>query len=639
MCRAGKYLAEGAALLLLCGIGLSLADVAPAQSPQELAGKAAQAMQRKDYAAAESTYRQLIPLAPRMAELHSNLGLACFLQKKVPCAVEAFQAALELKDELFLPNFTLGQIRFQQGRYRDARELAGKALELQPQQPEVRQLFIAALVGLKEYQRAIDEYGVLLKAHPNDVEAHYGLGGVYMEMSQQVADRLKGREDSGYSLLITAEGYAPDPQWLSFASSTFRDAFDKDIRLPGARIAFARLQMSQQVWAAARSTLEAELELDPKSYEARFYLAQVALAQGDAASSVRLLNEAVRIRPEFFKPLPELMVHPSSQETMALRSALDHEPASFGSAFLLSRLKRGRQRGGAGNGPAADAERHRDKILVAFGDEPAGEPSERAGLELLRGKRYEAGLKILLPLAREGNVEQQTHAEIARALVRIERFEDVTKLFRRREPDSPEEIYLLGTSYKQIALATLERMAQLNPDSPRAHQVLGDSYMARQRFENAVEEYERAVELAPKRPELHYLLGRAMYRSKEFGRSADVFARAIELDPLNAEVHAFRGDALAQLGRNEEAIQSLKKSLELNPELTQARLLLGKAYRMAGNDTEALLHLEKGSSADTDGTVHYQLFLLYRKLNKPQEAKAALQKSQQLRVLSREAGN
>ena len=119
----------------------------------------------------------------------------------------------------------------------------------------------------------------------------------------------------------------------------------------------------------------------------------------------------------------------------------------------------------------------------------------------------------------------------------------------------------------------------------------------------------------------------------------DVFARAIELDPLNAEVHALRGDALAQLGRNEEAIQSLKKGLDLNPELTQARLLLGKAYRMAGNDTEALRHLEKGASADTDGTVHYQLFLLYRKLRKPEEAKAALQKSQQLRVESREAGN
>ena len=447
-----------------------------------------------------------------MAELHSNLGLACFLQKKVPCAVESFQAALELKGELFLPNFTLGQIRFQQGRYRDARELAGKALELQPQQPEVRQLFIAALVGLKEYERAIDEYAVLLKAHPNDVDSHYGLGSIYMEMSQQVTDRLKGREDSGYRLLITAEGYAPDPQWLTFASSTFRDAFDKGIRLPGARIAFAQLQMSQQVWAAARSTLEAELQLDPKSYEARFYLAQVALTQGDAASSVLMLNEAVRIRPEFFKSLPDLMVHPSSQETMALRSALEHEPASFGAAFLLSRLSRG-QPSGAGNDAAADAERHRDKILAAFGDEPTGEQSEHAGLEFLRKKRYETGLKILLPLARAGKVEQQTYGEVARALVRVERFEEVIELFRGREPNGAEGIYLLATSYKQVALYTLERMAQLNPDSPRAHQVLGDSYMARQRFENATDEYERAVELAPKRPELHYLLGRAMYRS------------------------------------------------------------------------------------------------------------------------------
>ena len=57
-----------------------------AQSPQELASQAGRAMQSKDYPTAERLYRQLIPYAPEMAELHSNLGLACHLQNKGHCA-------------------------------------------------------------------------------------------------------------------------------------------------------------------------------------------------------------------------------------------------------------------------------------------------------------------------------------------------------------------------------------------------------------------------------------------------------------------------------------------------------------------------------------------------------------------------
>ena len=50
---------------------------------------------------------------------------------------------------------------------------------------------------------------------------------------------------------------------------------------------------------------------------------------------------------------------------------------------------------------------------------------------------------------------------------------------------------------------------------------------------------------------------------------------------------------------------------------------------------EALRHLAKGAASDPDGSVHYQLFLLYRDLNRPDEARAALATSQRLRARGR----
>ena len=613
--------------------GLAVVVAAAAQSPQELARQAGEAMQRQEYAAAESAYRRLIPQAPKMAELHSNLGLACFMQKKIPCTVEALRTALRLNRDLFLPNYLLGQIQFQQGRYAEARGLVERALELQPRQPEARQLLIATLVGLKEYERAIDEWGSVLAENPRDADARYGLGGVYMQMSQGVTDRLLEHEDSGYTLLVAAERDADDPQWLAFVLATYRDAFARDIRLPGARIPYARLQLSRQEWAGARSTLEEELDLDPYSYEARFFLAQTALGEGDAALSVRLLDEAVGIRPEFFRPLPELSPALDGVDPAALRAVRDKGDESFGAAFLLARLEQVHQSRAGTRLPLAEL--RRDRQFASVRSQAAGRRTEDAGLELLRKKRYEAGLAILMPLVREGKLERRHIQAVAGALARVGRDEEVIRLFRGAAPQSPEELYQLATSYKQAALAQFERMAELDPDSARAHQVLGDSYLAQQRLDQALAEYERAVELAPANSELRYQVGSVLHRKMEYGRSAEVFSEVVELDPLNAEAHVLRGEALARLGRNDEAVRAMERGVALKPQSAAAHAALGRAYRAAGDNDEALRHLSKGAASDPDGSVHYQLFLLYRDLDRPDEARAALATSQRLRARGR----
>lgn len=68
-----------------------------------------------------------------------------------------------------------------------------------------------------------------------------------------------------------------------------------------------------------------------------------------------------------------------------------------------------------------------------------------------------------------------------------------------------------------------------------------------------------------------------------------------------------------------------------NGGLKQAYVLLGQAYRAQGNFELALANLERGASEDEDGSIHYQLFMLYRRARQLDKAKAALEISQQLR--------
>ena len=609
-------------------ITMLLFGASAAQTQEELAQTAARAMQQHDYAAAENAYRQFLQLSPDVAEVHSNLGLACYSQKKLPCAEEALTHARKLAPSLFAPNFLLGEIRFQQGRYHEALGVLSQAVKIQPDHEEARKLYIATLVGLKQYDHAIKEYDRTLDAHPNDADSYYGLGSVHLQLGQSVIQRLANVP--GYGALMTAQHYETSEEWRSMALDAYKDAIARLPSVPAIRVGYAKLEIAQKNWDAARNALNQELRLDPESYEARFQLARVALAQGPAEDALQKLDEAVRIRPEFFRPLPDLAPGWTPAQRAAAETACASRQLGFATDYFFSAIAEANGHSGEAKKWAAKAEAARDEISATLKTRPAGS-TEPAGVRLLNQKRYEQGLAILLPLARRTELRDETKLEIARALHATRRPEEMLSLFTGKAPYRPEVNYLLGLSYKEVALEKLTHMVQLAPDSARAHQVLGDAYFAEQLFEDAASEYEAAVKLEPGNQDLHFLLGSAHFKQTQFSLALECFNRTLHLDPLNAEAYLMQGDALVQLGETQEALAPLNRSLELNPSLDRAHVLLGKVYSAQGKLDEALKHLEKGAVADKDGSVHYQLFMLYRKLNQPGKAATALHASQELR--------
>ncbi len=629
------------AVILVLGI-VSLTLVR-AQSPQELSSAASTAMQNQDYQKAAECYEKLLQLAPSAAELYSNLGLARYFQKEFEPAEKAFEEALRRNPDLFVPNFFLGRLYFETDRYQRALPLLQKALKLQPQQETVRRFLAAVLVGLEFFDEAIAQYRGLLERKPEDIESLHCLGLVYLDLGQKAFDRLATFEDSGFVPLVRAEFYADRPDWQTVTIRNYRRAVTASPGVPGLRIALGIFLLKVEDWDGAKQAFEEELQLDAFSYEARFGISLFNLFKGDIRAALRELNEAAHIRPQFFDPLPPLPVEVAPQrppgDYLHLEQAANQ--GSFGAAYFLTQLSAHPGRPGHTPGWRSLAEKRRDELIRGYhssarmpGELPADD-ARSSGLRYIREKRYEDGLRTLFPLGADATTHSEIRTALVRTLFRLERFEELIHLLEGLKlNDDPEVFYVLGSSYKKLALQTLERIVELDPESVRAHQLLGDALFAQELFQEAAGEYEAAARIEPGNPALLFSLGNSYFEQLEFERSAEVYQRVLELDPFHAQAHLRQGSCLLRLGRPEGAILLLGRALELDPELVGANVPLGRALVMLDRTEEAIEHLEQGAATDSDGSVHYQLFNLYRKSGQKEKAKNALDTSQKLRSLS-----
>ncbi len=627
-------------------LGIVALSFVPAQSPQELSSAAAAAMRDQDYQAAAENYERLLQLAPDAAEIHSNLGLARYFQKKLEPAEKAFQEALRRNSRLFVPNFFLGRLYFETGRNQSALPLLQEALELQPHQEAVHRYLAAVLVGLDRFDDAIAQYQGLLEKNPDDIESLYSLGLVFLDLGQKAFDRLSGFEDSGFVPLVTAEFYAERPDWQTVTIGNYRQAVIASPGVPGLRIALGMFLLKAGDWDAARQAFEEELKLDPLSYEARFGISVFHLFKGDLQAALGELNEAVRIRPQFFDPLPPLPVDLASEHLPADYSSLKQKAkqGDFGAAYLLTELSAHVSRPDHTVSWRALAEKRRDQLIHEYQSstrvpaEFTEEDRRSLGLQSIREKRYEDGLHLLLPVGAGVMTNPQIRTPLLRTLFRLERFENLLDLLAGAKLNDPEVFYVLGSSYRKLALQTLQKIVELDPESARAHQLLGDALFAQKLFQEAAAEYETAAGIEPGSAALLFSLGNAYFEQLEFERTAQVYQRVLELDPFHAEAHFMQGSCLLRLGRPQEAVLLLRRALQLQPDLIGAHAALGRALATLGRTEKAIEHLELGADSDTDGSIHYQLFNLYRKLGQEEKAKSALRTSQKLRSASERQG-
>jgi tetratricopeptide (TPR) repeat protein len=207
------------------------------------------------------------------------------------------------------------------------------------------------------------------------------------------------------------------------------------------------------------------------------------------------------------------------------------------------------------------------------------------------------------------------------------------------QPHSLEALYWSIQANERLALQSLARFQQLEPDSARSHVLLGDIFHQLERFDDAQVEYSKALGIAPGDPAAMLGLASAYLGSNNIEKAMETARPALARNPEDPELNLVMAESM--LGQNQfaEAEPFLMKGLKAKPQmLPHVHALIGKAYAETGRTQEAIDELKMGASSDVNGSLHYQLARLYRKIGDDKDASAALDQMKTIKQQRRDRG-
>lgn len=167
-----------------------------------------------------------------------------------------------------------------------------------------------------------------------------------------------------------------------------------------------------------------------------------------------------------------------------------------------------------------------------------------------------------------------------------------------------------------------EAALKLDPQSARAHAVLGDRYLEYEwNWAAARRELQLALELAPHDPTV---LGQVAQERVVMGHPEEALQlldAALAIDPLDPNRYFARNWSYLRLGRFAAGEVSARRALDISPTYAGGRYFLSLALLMQGKAAEALEEVQK----ETDpGSQVMGFALAHHALGQHQEADAAL---------------
>ena len=162
-----------------------------------------------------------------------------------------------------------------------------------------------------------------------------------------------------------------------------------------------------------------------------------------------------------------------------------------------------------------------------------------------------------------------------------------------REAAPMEERLRAALDHQQsgrLAEAEAIYRALLRAVSPHADvmHLLASNLMLQRRHHEAIALLERVISLQPQSAEACYNLGGALNALGKYERAAQCFEKALDLRPDFAEALSSLGNTLTAAGRLDEAELSYRSALELRPDFAEAVYNLGNLLHLVGRIAEAI---------------------------------------------------
>ena len=186
-----------------------------------------------------------------------------------------------------------------------------------------------------------------------------------------------------------------------------------------------------------------------------------------------------------------------------------------------------------------------------------------------------------------------------------------------------------------VAKSCLITAITVDPGSEEAQFYLGLLFYTQNAFESAISPLQAAHTLSPNSPLPVFYLALTQEALGHESKAIPLYQQAENLSPgtspEHAEISVAYGRLLLSLGRTDDGIQEERRAVEIDPGSRDAHYELAEGlshkgdFRNAAVEGELALTLN-GTTNVSDAQIHYVLAGLYRELNKPDLARAHMEK-------------
>jgi tetratricopeptide (TPR) repeat protein len=270
--------------------------------------QAQRAMAEGKYSEAERAYQKLSQLEPNVAEVHANLGLVYFEEKKFELAVPELRRALKLKPALTKSAAVMAMSLSELGQYTQA--IPGLEKGFHSADAENKRMcglqLERAYTALKRNREAVEVALQLDRSYPNDPEVLYHNGKIFGNFAFLSMSRLEMlAPESVWKHLTLAEAYESRGAY-DLAATEYRQvlALDPSRSAVHYRLGRTLLERSRQTHSAedraeAEREFLAELQHDPSNANAAYEIAEERRQAGEFADAQTFFQLALSHYPDF----------------------------------------------------------------------------------------------------------------------------------------------------------------------------------------------------------------------------------------------------------------------------------------------------------------------------------------------------
>lgn len=494
---------------------------------------------RKEFEKADAYLRKAVENEPELASAYTGLGINSLLQGKAEESFRNYKKALEINQDEHMARMGLATI----------------------------------FIGLKGYEKAIEQFKLVIEKIPTFIRARQSLAALYLQMErfkdaiEQSIEILKIDQNAASAYMILARSYS------------YIDNFDDAIK-----------------------SINKFIEIKESSFEGNYLLGTFQMASGDIKSAKATIRKIEEID--------------AGRGNMMIANALiNHIEGNHNSAEVY--LKKAQD---------ITPEIHHPMINIFLTNlYLSQEKYKSANKSLKKSDNFIKGFRSKnLDLKSNNDIEKSfAHTNLAIFYYLNKWYDKAIKMCDVAlvlHPDNPLTLYiksktLIDKKDFSRAFAQLKEIVETQPDFISPHYDLAKLYLLMGETDKSIEEYKKLANLDQKNASVHLSTGHIYSRKGEINKALDEYRQVIALAPDSPIGYNELAYHYAESKTNlDEGLKYALKAAELAPKEASILDTLGWIYFKKENFNKAVEILNAAiASRQNSPTIRFHLGMAHYK--------------------------